>query len=1140
MESNVNENIVVTKLSKFSIYTQDQDPPLTQEDEMVEEDSLFGYKGKSLPNLDMDIALSIIKKKKKQYSEQNKCFVTIGDANAFTVDNLKRFHSTFRDLKTQEQSSLFDSLKSLLESLQIALASCLHYAIFTYLINDRGQFSKLSKPIGLKQPFIKPNLLVGTNGYWLIFNPLVRATACREFDELSIDYENKVKGKLVEKLAEDASLNFDAFIASYHGRFSSTIDHCGWFALATSDTIAENRTMGTEQKEINDWCSQFRYSLKEMFDGIVDYLIVYAEPYALHSNRLLLREVFYNVDHDNILELNVFIPHFDITLELVKDKLLAGVLESSQTEKVDTVTLEKRPLSPSSTSSNSTTKAVKVSLNDMTSTRVQAPAIAASSSVPAASNEAPATATTKSATPNPKNACWFDRWGCRKKGCTNGPHPNTTTLICERVSNARLPCPGIGFCLMRHVDNGKATSSSTKGTKQKVSDDTLYPTSINHDPSLSRTGCVRSESLRHSKRPATETRTHLLRLLCKDVVNVGVNVLHDCFINTEERLVLSLGLNFVPPPRKRKLFLLSEAMAGYTRRVRIKKHFAVFQEDNTIDNSVESLLHLRINKSLSVEEAKANFTPITTKSPIEAYLKQATSNILDEGAKDASSSHVQRKMCSVFYDVTSKLKARKDIIIYPADKNLGITVMNRQWYIDTATSDKYLGDVNTYTKMISPPEIKPLINELDSICKEQCWLSHSKLARLYKDLISDYTREKVQLCRMYFMPKLHKPTLSLRPICASINWITYWTSVYLHLLIFPLLKLIPSYITNSAQLVAMLDHINPPQHFQFVEADVDNLYPTINIDDGLDAMYIFLTERSKYRKSQIDFIIKLLKWVLKNNYVAFGDNTYLQISGTAMGTPCAVVFACVYMHILEQEALDIFAYQRYIVRCIFLFIRFIDDIIAIVVDHESGQFLMELLNSRRKSIKLTFKIRNLESQFLDLTLYKTKAHGLAVRAYSKPMNKFLFLPPTSCHPRHIFNGWIAGYGRRLRINCSDDCDYNNSLKDFKDRLLSRGYPDSLMNKALSAIPDRKTLLTTINKPNSQHDKRTNIGIPFVVTYSPAISATIPMLKQALAYTDTAHLDPHFPQIFGATTTPLLSFKRGKNLRDLVCSSSLSK
>ena len=66
------------------------------------------------------------------------------------------------------------------------------------------------------------------------------------------------------------------------------------------------------------------------------------------------------------------------------------------------------------------------------------------------------------------------------------------------------------------------------------------------------------------------------------------------------------------------------------------------------------------------------------------------------------------------------------------------------------------------------------------------------------------------------MPKLHKKPLALRPICASQGWITYWTSVYIHLTMFPLLRKIPSYITNSAELVSMLEKIKLPEDYQFL------------------------------------------------------------------------------------------------------------------------------------------------------------------------------------------------------------------------------------------------------------------------------------------------------------------------------------
>jgi len=210
----------------------------------------------------------------------------------------------------------------------------------------------------------------------------------------------------------------------------------------------------------------------------------------------------------------------------------------------------------------------------------------------------------------------------------------------------------------------------------------------------------------------------------------------------------------------------------------------------------------------------------------------------------------------------------------------------------------------------------------------------------------------------------------------------------------------------------------------------------------------------------------------------------------------------------------------------------------IVSDYDNGISFMELLNARRESINVTFKICNTEAQFLDLTLYKTKPDQIAVKSYIKPMNKHLFIPPTSCHPPHVFKGWIVGYGRRLRGSNTADHHYKSFIDLFESCLINRGYKKKSITEHFTFIPDRKTVLDSIlNKPNAP---KKDIGTPFVVTYTPAIQASLPAIKNAIAITEEARLDPHYPMIFTARTTPLLSFKRGRNLRDLVSPSALPK
>ena len=351
---------------------------------------------------------------------------------------------------------------------------------------------------------------------------------------------------------------------------------------------------------------------------------------------------------------------------------------------------------------------------------------------------------------------------------------------------------------------------------------------------------------------------------------------------------------------------------------------------------------------------------------------------------------------------------------------------------------------------------------------------------------------------------------------------------------FSLLRRIPTFVQSSREVVQRLETIKPPEYYQLIEADVDNLYPSINIDDGLQALHAFLTNLYTIPDDNITFIVKLTKWVLTNNYLEFGGLYYRQISGTAMGTPCAVVFACVYMHMIEQQALREFGRSCHSMIHIALFVRFIDDLLLIVSDYFVAKGMIDLLNKQRPWIHLTFKIRNEQANFLDLTIYKTRHHGIAVRAYHKPMNKFLFLPTTSCHPPHIFNGWIRGYSQRLRVNCSNDADYESNIAEFRQHLYARGYTADIVVPATTLQKSRKELLErTVTKPT------TSIGVPFILTYTPAVRACRHELKEALKLSQIASLDRDFDAIFNRrSTTPLIAYKRDHNIREILAPSML--
>ena len=117
-----------------------------------------------------------------------------------------------------------------------------------------------------------------------------------------------------------------------------------------------------------------------------------------------------------------------------------------------------------------------------------------------------------------------------------------------------------------------------------------------------------------------------------------------------------------------------DAVERFSRQVRIKKHFAALQLDNTPNYSIEQTLHLRINNSLSLEEARLQFEPSITRSPIESYLTHIYNTLCTK--TDTPNATKLTPQWRAYYSVVKQLGKRTDIIIKPSDKNLGVTVMN--------------------------------------------------------------------------------------------------------------------------------------------------------------------------------------------------------------------------------------------------------------------------------------------------------------------------------------------------------------------------------------------------------------------------------------------------------------------------------
>jgi len=146
---------------------------------------------------------------------------------------------------------------------------------------------------------------------------------------------------------------------------------------------------------------------------------------------------------------------------------------------------------------------------------------------------------------------------------------------------------------------------------------------------------------------------------------------------------------------------------------------------------------------------------------------------------------------------------------------------------------------------------------------------------------------------------------------------------------------------------------------------------------------------------------------MENNIFTFGNTTWLQLSGTAMGTPVACAYATLsYGQHENSYILPNFGAQLLYYR------RFIDDIFGIWIPPETNpegkwKEFTEALNNWGGLEWVTEKPTK-ATVFLDLNI-KILQSKIHTSTFQKSLSLYLYIPPKSAHPPSCLKGLISGY-----------------------------------------------------------------------------------------------------------------------------------
>nr|XP_048706612.1 uncharacterized protein LOC125636878 [Caretta caretta] len=194
-----------------------------------------------------------------------------------------------------------------------------------------------------------------------------------------------------------------------------------------------------------------------------------------------------------------------------------------------------------------------------------------------------------------------------------------------------------------------------------------------------------------------------------------------------------------------------------------------------------------------------------------------------------------------------------------------------------------------------------------------------KLPEKAQDQIRTDTPLEPRPGKFYLLPKIHKPGNPGRPIISGIGTLTAGLSGYVDSLLRPYATSTPSYLRDTTDFLRKLQSIGDlPDNTILATMDVEALYTNIPHKNGLQTVRNTIPDNVT-----ANLVAELCDFVLTHNYFTFGDNVYLQISGTAMGTCMAPQYAHIFMADLEKCFLS----SRPLTPLLYL--RYIDDIFII-------------------------------------------------------------------------------------------------------------------------------------------------------------------------------------------------------------------
>jgi len=561
--------------------------------------------------------------------------------------------------------------------------------------------------------------------------------------------------------------------------------------------------------------------------------------------------------------------------------------------------------------------------------------------------------------------------------------------------------------------------------------------------------------------------------------------------------LLGLGLKFRPTPKSLSVTDLTQYLSVFHRQIRLTCLFGRSNASQSTYSNVPRRLYIH-NRA---------FTPPKAPPWIEAILEDQEPNL------QRMLQNVPRRrkynLSAILRASLNILRARSEFMVVLSDKNLGPTLMLRDQYINFCLQHL---STSTYQRVhaIPVPGMLAVVRRF-----------HAKLLKAapirskeFKIIVHDIQDKRTN--RFYALVKLHKSPIGLRPIISNAGCYLQGLSIWLDVQLQPYVQSRTSYIKNSNAFLLKLSRCQSVD-VQMFTFDAMALYTSIPIDKGIEAVAHFTKHDPLH-----DLILEGLKIVMNWNFFTFGDLCYKQLTGTAMGSPVAPSFANLYLAYYEEtQILPQFRDN------LPLYTRYIDDVFLLwksVRPYDFSRFRAML--RRIPGISWTYEEHFDTAAYLDLNIFRHE-HRFCTRTHEKQLNLHLYVPYRSAHPSGNVKGLIFSFVARYLRQNTHLSDAKQCMQRLFVHLLHRGYRAQVL-KGLFHQALQKAL-----HQKSENEATTRSQLFLQVPFDPNGLTTL-QIRNAF-HLDS--LETHL-RLFGVDDVRIC-YRKAPNLRDLLCSSSVS-